>query len=221
MKRRLFSLCVALCLLFPALAPQDASAHPHAWIDIKTGLVIDGSRNLVAMRQTWIFDEIYTAFSIEGAAAFDKTNEEQVAKLTEFGAQVIQRLEGFNYFTTIQSKGEALGFQQGTFIHADITANRLVIEFELPLTAPISLIEDAVQYAVYDPTYYVEILHQEGAGPVSFVNDAGIGAACGSDILPPNPDAETVSFAYSLGPDESGGGGLGIHFAEWVTLSCE
>ena len=45
--------------------------------------------------------------------------------------------------------------------------------------------------------------------------------ACRYRIEPPKPDAALVAYATSLGINESGGGGLGIQFAETVTIRCE
>ncbi len=46
-------------------------------------------------------------------------------------------------------------------------------------------------------------------------------SGCRYHIEAPKPEAALIAYAASLGINESGGDGLGIQFAETVTIRCE
>ncbi len=91
------------------------------------------------------------------------------------------------------------------------------MSFVVPLSTPATLGEASLTYAVYDPTYYVELLHAESDDAIRL---EGAPADCAYTLIPPDPDPEMVTFAAGLGQTESAGDGLGILFAERVSLQC-
>ena len=74
-----------------------------------------------------------------------------------------------------------------------------------------------VDYMVFDPTYYIEMLHAEGGGAIQL---SGAGADCKYVLTPPNPDPNAVGLAASLDKTQSAGNELGQLFAERVTIRC-
>ena len=57
---------MALALACAAIQTRVADAHPHAWIDVRVTVLFDGDGAITGLRQSWLFDEFYTAFATEG-----------------------------------------------------------------------------------------------------------------------------------------------------------
>ena len=100
---------------------------------------------------------------------------------------------------------------------AELRDARLQLRFTVPLARPVDPRGETLEYAVYDPTYYIEILHM--AGDLVAFRGAGSGSCLG-EILPPNPDPETVALAQALDREAVADSSLGAVFAERVRLSC-
>ncbi len=61
---------LALMLCFAAVS-LPARAHPHAWIDLRSTVVLDAAGRVTAIEQQWLFDQFYTVFvtdELSGAA---------------------------------------------------------------------------------------------------------------------------------------------------------
>lgn len=196
------------------LAAASAHAHPHGWIDIQTRLLLDDVGRLTAIEQAWLFDELYSAFILE---EFDQEGISVEQGLLELAQADIAALREYDYFTTIEVDGVARPLGTVELFSNGVAAERIWLKFELPLAEPLALAAGSLRYAVYDPTYFIEIAHAGEPG-VSF---AGPGAeACTAELVPPAPPSEIVSFAAALDRTESGGDGLGGYFAEWVVVEC-
>lgn len=207
------SLLVAGALL---LSVTSANAHPHAWIDMRTALVFNDQGRVEALRVHWTFDEFYTLFATED---MDQDGDglpdpDQLRALAETN---ITNLAAYSYFTVLRVDGEAADFVPPLAYGTEMVGNRLTLQFTLPLLAPPDPRTASVTYAIYDPTYYIQVLHVE-SDPVAL--EGAVPAGCDHRIEAPNPDAEAVSFAASLDQSESGGDALGEIFAEKVVLAC-
>lgn len=220
--RRLTCLALLFCAGLLPLARQG-QAHPHSWIDLETELVFDDQGRLTTLRQIWLFDEYYTAWALEG---FDTDNDGKPdpALLKELLEENLHNLEEYHYFTRLQRDGKDLDSNKVVESSSRMQGDRLRMQFDLPLKTPIDLSGTATAdksrfvYAVYDPTYYIEILHADKAGPVKLVNPPS--PDCKAAIRKPNPNAATVSLAFAMDKSETAGDGLGQHFAEKVTVTC-
>ena len=73
-------------------------------------------------------------------------------------------------------------------------------------------------YAIFDPTYYVEMLHFENE-QVTFLGDAPEG--CDTQILQPNPSTEAIALSQSAGLDLRPNSSIGRLFAETVQIKCQ
>jgi ABC-type uncharacterized transport system substrate-binding protein len=208
-------LLVALGLGCALVASAAVHAHPHGWIDIQTRLVLDDQRRVVLVEQAWLFDDLYSAFVLEEFAQAGQSVDEG---LRELGQADIVALAEFDYFTVVEADGERQSLGRVERFANGVTADRVWLKFELPLAEPLPLEGRAVRYAVFDPTYYIEILHG-GAPPVVFGGPATDG--CNAEVIPPEPPSEAIWLAAALDRDETAGDGLGIHFAEWVNVRCD
>jgi len=198
-----------------ALAPLAAvRAHPHGWIDIRTELVADEAGRITALRQAWLFDEMYSAFMLDDVEREGLARDEGLARLLR---QDVAALAPHDYFTRVEADGEAVGFGEIRAYANGVAAGRIWFRFELPLAEPVDPATAELRYAVFDPTYYIEILHH-GDAPVEL--PAPLAERCAARVIAPDPPAEIVSFAAMLDRNAESDAGLGAHFAQWVELAC-
>ena len=86
------------------------------------------------------------------------------------------------------------------------------------LKTPIDVKMHQIEYAVYDPTYYIEILYAE---ETQVVRLEGYGKShCQYILHPPEPPEELSLFAAGLDQNQKAGDGIGEMFAERVVLTC-
>jgi len=204
-------LLLALAL---AALPAPVAAHPHGWIDIRTEILVDDAGRIEALRQAWLFDELYSAFMLDDFAQAGLEREQGLAELLR---QDVEALAPFDYFTRVEVAGEPQEFDAVRGYANGVAQGRIWFRFELPLAEPVDPTGRDLRYAVFDPTYFIELLHQ-GERPV--VLPAALEERCAVELISPDPPAEIVSLAAMLDRTEEGGDGLGAHFAEWVELRC-
>ena len=213
--RLLSCLVIAIVAAF-ALPARPALAHPHVWIDLDTALVFDDRGRLTGLRVHWVFDEFYSLYMMEDLDT-DGDGVAEADKLHGMAQSSTKNLAEYDYFTEVEMDGSRLAQGSVTEAEAAVQDGRLVLTFTVPFAEPVAIDGKSLTYAVYDPTYYIEILHVK-EDPVSFEGAAP--SDCRYVVLPPNPDAATVSFAASLDKTESGGDSLGDAFAERMTVLC-
>jgi len=183
---------------------------------MRTALVFDAEGRVTALRVDWLFDEIYSLYSTEELDD-DGDGRPDESRLHDFVAGAVERLEPHGYFSVVRIGDRQAGYGPVTEFSGTMQGDRLLMRFTLPLAEAVDPRAMAVSYAVYDPTFYIQILHEQ-EDPVALEGSAP--ADCSIEVRPPEPDEEMVSFAASLDQTESGGDGLGAHFAEWVSISC-
>lgn len=201
-------------LLLAVLAPLPAAGHPHAWIDLRSRVVLDERGQISALELYWLFDEWYTIYI---ANEFVEGNAGSAEFLTELGRQNLANLAEYDYFTEVSLNNQPVPL--GTVISFDtgLQNERLWMRFQVPLARPVDPTAGQVAFRIYDPTYYIEILHMEGE-PITFGGNQT--DACFGRIVPPNPSFEAVTLAAALDRTETAGEGLGRMFAETVVIDC-
>ena len=214
---RLGLLAVLAALLALASAAPAARAHPHVWIDMRSALLFNGVGQITGLRLYWVFDEFYTVFALDGLKE-DEDGKPAPDSLRELAELNITNLADYDYFTKLTLEGERLAFGTVTEYESFVWDDRLVLVFTVPLARPVNPQDARLAYAVFDPTYYIEILHVK-EDPMLL--EGSVPEGCTTELIKPNPDFETVSLAASLDRTESAGDGLGVHFAERVILRCE
>jgi ABC-type uncharacterized transport system substrate-binding protein len=204
-----FSFVIGLMALSPSVA-----AHPHAWIDLRSRVLLDGEGRVASLELAWLFDDYYTVLVAEELGLGGTPSKDYLDEIAE---RNLTNLREYDYFTAITFKGERQPIGDVTRYETEVHDGRLWMRFEVPLEQPIDPEEGEVTFSVYDPTYWIEILHLE-AEPILF---SGKGAeSCLGEIIQPNPTIEQVSLAAALDQDETAGDGLGELFAEKVVVSC-
>ncbi len=212
-----FFLFLLAAALVSAVWQRSADAHPHVWIDVKVEVVFDEKGQVTGLREIWIFDELYTAF-VSGGLDKDSDGQADEDVLAELLQANMTSLRDYDYFTRVEVGGEAQRFDKARDAENWVERDKLRMRFFLPLAEPVSPQDGQLRYAVYDPTYYVELIHSPAADAIVL---SGASETCSYALQAPNPNPDTVSFAASLDQTESGGDGLGIYFAEWVDIACD
>jgi ABC-type uncharacterized transport system substrate-binding protein len=205
---------VSAALAAALVEADNALAHPHSWIDLRSRVIMNGEGRVAALELDWLFDDLYTAFIAQEFAKQDRPPSEF---LPEVANTYVSQLAEDDYFTDVRLNGERLALGEPSRAESGLRDRRLWLRFKVPLVEPVDPDSGRLTFAVYDPTYYIEILYREGK-PVAF---SGPGAeSCVGRIIPPNPSFEAVALASALDPTQSGGDGLGELFAETVVIEC-
>ncbi|MGO1886373.1 MAG: DUF1007 family protein [Halomonas sp.] len=201
------------------LASHDARAHPHGWIDLSVRVITDDEGVVSGLHQTWRMDPFYSLVVFEELQQVENASLEE--GLDQLGTEIRDNLSGEHYLTEVRINDEpqALGeVSEYTAIERD---GRLVFMFILPLESPQPLADATLTYQVFDPTYYIEVVHEEEGGQPR--DDALIlqgEPACELSVIAADPDPERVMQAALLDKDESGEPGLGRFFAETGQVGC-
>jgi ABC-type uncharacterized transport system substrate-binding protein len=195
-----------------------AEAHPHAWIDLSVDVLFDQQGRAFALRETWLFDDFYTAYALEGMTrtGHGPPNEDQLKALLDDN---LANLKEYNYFTAVTAGTAKVSLADVSDASSRFRSDqRLEMTFVVPFAEPVAVQKTGLTYSIFDPTYYIEVLHLE-TGEATRLIDAPPG--CGSVLIKPNPTFEATSLAAALDYTQSGGNGLGALFAEKVTVRCQ
>ncbi|MGL4204549.1 MAG: DUF1007 family protein [Aeromonadaceae bacterium] len=210
------SLCRSFLLVqaFSMVVSPLAEAHPHSWIDMQSELQIDEQQRLTALRLSWLFDEFYSATILDDAKAAGHTVAQE---LQLFGHDTITNLAKENYLNRMTLDGQKVSFGQVSEYRTQLQDGRIRFDYTLPLKQPLPLSHHQLLFAIYDSTYYVEMLHQKEHA----IRLTGPGAqGCHSSLRPPNPTDEQRMYAISLDKTDQADEGLGSAFAEQISVTC-
>ncbi|CDM23684.1 hypothetical protein BN940_06076 [Castellaniella defragrans 65Phen] len=204
----------AACLCL-ALRPAPAQAHPHAWIDVRSTVVLSPGGAFTAIREQWLFDELYSAAVMDGMAGDSPSGK---ASAQDFAAMAIENLGPYDYFTKISAGGHAVRLGQATEFTGAMQGGKLLLSFTAPLAEPVDPAARPVSYAIYDPSYFIRMMHRPEQPPAI---EGAAGRACRLRVVPPDPSPEDVARAYALDRGAQAEEDLGDLFAERVHIQCE
>ena len=140
--------------MVPPAAP--ALAHPHVWVTAKEKILFGPGGKIIGFRHTWTFDEMYSAFAVQGLGKDGKPpTKEELAPLAKTN---VESLEDFQYFTAAKTGPKYYEFGDAARITRwRPTPSKIVtLRFTLPLKEPVSA-KKPFTFMVYDPTYFVDI----------------------------------------------------------------
>ena len=191
------------------------AAHPHAWIDLRVSVLFSEDGGVEALQQEWVFDPTYSHLLLEDMAA-DQPHLDLEAALQVMAERMLGNLREHDYFTEItlaDRRAEPMPARDATLT---LRQRRLHLQFQLPIAGTRPAPVRPLAYRVYDPTYWIEILHDPG----DVIHLAG-GEGCNAHVRAPQPEAWMVAYAATLdrnqrAPIED----LGRPFAEVVSIEC-
>ncbi|WP_411537027.1 DUF1007 family protein [Halomonas sp. 7T] len=194
-------------------------AHPHGWIDLNVRVITDDEGVVSGLHQTWQMDPFYSLVVFEELQQVPGADLAQ--GLDQLGSEIRQNLSQQHYFTEVRLDGQRQALGEVTEYTAMERDGRLTFMFILPLSTPEPLAGRTLEYQVFDPTYYLEVVHEDVDGSPSEQALILHGEpSCELTILPADPDPELVMQAALLDVDEQGEPGLGRHFAETGRVAC-
>ena len=208
----------AMVLVWLLLAPAMVAAHPHAWIDLRTQLVTDGNGRVEGLRQHWEIDPFYSLMLMEefGSAGDGSEREDGLQHLAE---TMLGNMAEFDYMTRLTLDGDRAAWGGVTDVQLTVNdaTDSLHFRFTLLFSEPLDLDGREMEYAVYDPTYYIEVLHADADA----IETGALGAECSVRIREPDPPDSLVERMARI--DRSGSPteeGVGERFAQRVRIGC-
>ncbi|GAB5389487.1 MAG: DUF1007 family protein [Alphaproteobacteria bacterium] len=239
-------IAVACIALFGALMPgKAAEAHPHSFISVQVDVQFNGQGQITALHQRWLFDQLYTSYilgsQMQQTLATGQISDEVVEEMTAN----ITSLENLGWFTRIEQNGTRKPLSSVSDFDWSMVRDRMALGFVTHLETPLEVLDAPVDYAVYDPTYYIQMTHGLWSEDNSPDPDARTAAqatrlldapdGCSTSLFAPQPTeemllsallADSTTFADMDDADMDDTEGdqpyeLGREFAEQVTISCK
>ncbi|GEM_PF-306391 len=213
---RRFCSSVLLAAVFAVSFAKAAAAHPHVWVTARAQVIFDARGEIEAIRNTWTFDEMYSAFVTQGQGKEGQLlTKEELAPLAKSN---VESLAEFDFFTYAKAANQKVEFEAPTDYSLEEREDKLVVlRFTLPLKTPASA-NKAFSFQVYDPTYFVAFEFDKD-NPVSM---GGAPKGCSINILGSNPlaaeDAKKLSESFFSGL--SPGYNFGVKLASRVIVAC-
>ena len=206
---------LAATTFFSALSSvTSALGHPHMWVDLESRVVLNIDDGSVAIQQVWLFDDFFSTSVIEDSSLYPGGTNAGIQREIE---RIKKALEPYNYYTEIEMGGKKLSSKLVGDVSWEVVDNRIEMRFTVaPNESSVSDVQ-GWSYAIFDPTYYIEMLHAEGT---SITIDGDFAQKCSSWIEQPNPSADAVALSQSTILDNNADDTVGRFFAETVHVSC-
>ncbi len=193
-----------------------ACAHPHVWVTAHEDVIFQPDGKITAIRNSWIFDDMYSAFAVQGLAKDGQlATKEQLAPLAKTN---VESLAEFGYFTFAKNAGQKVDFGPPRDYSLEERPDKLVVlTFTVPLKEPLEP-GRAFTFSIYDPTFFVDFSLAK-TGPVALISAP---KGCSIGVLGANPlevqDAKQLSEAFyqNLSP----GANFGMKLADRVIVAC-
>jgi ABC-type uncharacterized transport system substrate-binding protein len=205
------TIAVLLSLSVPAFS------HPHVFAEARLEVVIDGGRQVQALRHVWRFDDLFSSTVL---VEFDQNQDLQLDhdELREVASVVHESLAEFNYFQLVTLNGRDVDLEPPEKLIADYVDNQLVILFETRPKETLVL-SGRVDFGVYDPTFYTAI---------DFVEDEymvveNLPRDCSRDVIRPDPEEAIAQNQQTLTEaffNEPTGIDLSKIFATKLEITC-
>jgi ABC-type uncharacterized transport system substrate-binding protein len=134
-------------IIIISFIPFFLLAHPHVFIDNRISVVFD-DKGLMGFKHEWIFDEMFSSTIIQefDLDADGNFNEKEIKGVVK-GA-----------FTDITINGQRFKIKEFKDFQARIDSGVMIYEFFIPCGVTASRVIQEVKIAVYDPTYFVQVL---------------------------------------------------------------
>lgn len=196
LRKCLQMLSLWVCLQTPAFA------HPHIFIDGGMQLVFNSQGQIVSLRQSWKFDELFAAYALQGLPR-SKAGEvapEELEKITKEWMTALADPESHFFTEAMQGTNKfAFGTAKDAATTWDVKTGQLTLSFELPFVTPITPGKQAVEVDISDSSYFVAFAYK---GSSSYRLD-GAPQSCRINYLSPRPlDPKTERLLWSIPADQ-------------------
>lgn len=205
---------IVLAALAGIAAPDPAPAHPHVFIEVRVEVERDASGAIAALRHTWAFDDIVSVSEVQG---LDKNGDGKYspAELAPLAKHYETALPQIGYFTRLTAGKKVAEFTGVKDLELAYVDGVVVLDFRIPLKAPLALGDKPIALKVYDPSYYYAVSFRQKA-PISF---KGGGCAVTYKEAPGLDGADALRLSEA-DADPQKAVGLGVLFAKTALISC-
>jgi ABC-type uncharacterized transport system substrate-binding protein len=209
----------ALLSAAATLLPGLAAAHPHVWVTTRSAFAVDASGRTTAIRQAWTFDEMFSAYAVQGldTDGDGKYSREELQSLAETNVTTMAESD---YFTFAEADGAEIALTAGTDYWLDYDGTQLTLHFTLPLEQPLPK-TDPLSLEIYDPTYFVDfqLAPQSAASLVGAPSGcmASVQRQSESETPGKTPSDTKLPESYFSG---LGNQNYGAQFANRITVRC-
>lgn len=193
---------------------SPAASHPHAWIDLRSTVIVRSDGHITALEEEWLFDRFYTLLATLGLG------EEPSARLnalTELARTNLNKLRLHGYFIHARADEAKVDVAPVTEFETAVRDERLWLRFVPPLMTPIDPKRQVFVFSVFDPSYFIEMRHIKDR-PIMFRDEGS--NACRGDIQTPQPTAAALVLASALDRNAKAPEAFGELFAEKVIVTC-
>jgi ABC-type uncharacterized transport system substrate-binding protein len=208
---------ISAFVLFCCSLSSPAIAHPHNWIDLWVEVQFDKDGEAIGLNQKWLFDDIYSVTITEGMDG-DGDGKPDRQQLDELLKTVLTNLKKHKFFTHVEQGSKSIPTGPVSQGGMAMLGHRLEFSFYIPFNAPINPRTTPLSYRIFDPGYYIEMLHAEVKDAIVLRN---VPTGCMHSVEAPNPDPKKVAYAASLPAGVDAGNELGKFFAEKVIIKCQ
>lgn len=187
-----------------AFSPTIVWAHPHVWVSVQTGIVMDG-KEVKAVNHRWIFDEAFSAFASQG---LDENGDgiysrEELQPLAQVN---VESLSEYDYFSDIYLTGsdlseeELFGEPENYWLIKE--GDHLVLHFTLPLVARLEATSE-ITLDVYDPSFFVDFSFAQKDAAEVIIAQGGTPVACKVELKAAEAlDDETMGLLAEIPADQ-------------------
>ncbi len=214
---RVFVARLSVGLVFVG-AVTSAQAHPHVWVTMNAELLYAADGAVTALRQTWVFDDMYSAYATVGVAAKTKGRftREELQPLAQVN---ISSLKDYAYFSyaTIDGRKDKDAFSDPVdyWLSYDPTATVLTLHFTLPFKRPVKA--KMLKIEIYDPEFFIDFEFAEGDA----VKLVGAPALCATWTDKPSEPSFVSSQKLNKSFVASEAyAGMGMNFANKILVQC-
>ncbi|MFU2089786.1 DUF1007 family protein [Avibacterium avium] len=210
--------CLALLLLcWPILG----GAHPHAFIDMKSKVLVQ-QEQLMGFSMQWVLDEPSSASIIYDLAQSTQPSDKQ--RLIDEAMKNIVNEHYFSYLFDKDKKKIKYKAQPQNY-GMKSNGTQVMYYFDFLLSKPQVLKENQFELATYDPTYFVAMTYPTENKPTenkqSAVDFSQLPAQCTGKVIEPNVDEKVREYAASLDRSQRDeDSSLGEVFSQKVEIVC-
>ncbi|MFZ7275281.1 DUF1007 family protein [Avibacterium avium] len=213
----MFKKCLGLLTLVPLLSV----AHPHAFIDMQSKVLVEKGE-LVGFSMQWVLDEPSSASIIYDLAQSTQPSDKQ--RLID---EAMKNIVNEHYFSYLFDKDKKKIKYKAQPKNYGMKSNdtQVMYYFDFLLSKPQVLKENQFELATYDPTYFVAMTYPTENKPTenkqSAVDFSQLPVQCSGKVIEPNVDEKVREYAASLDRSQRDEDpSLGKVFSQKVEIIC-
>lgn len=206
-----------LWLFYTALlgAIPLAQAHPHAFIDMQTKVLVEQDQ-LKGFSVQWLLDEASSAEMLYDLQLAENREQKHKAMVED----IVKNIIAEHYFSYLYDKqGNKVKYSSKPANYGFRVVNHQIqYYFDFFLSQPKSLKNEQLNLMIYDPSYYVSMYYHKPTA----VDFSQLPSQCRGELLQPQVDEKTKQYAAALDKSQKEADfSLGAQFAQKLIVQCQ